>query len=121
MSICKNVFLRCKVQSINHCLLPIVSHCFFVNHCLSIFFFIKIHLPFWFLQIVQNNPVPIHIGPNKVACPFCPKLMRCNAEMKRHIRTHTGEKPFACPMCSAAFSEKGSCKTHMRMVHGHIN
>ena len=77
------------------------------------FEFSKKKLSAYFLQIE-----PVRLGVRQYKCPFCDKIMKMKADVKRHIRTHTGEKPFSCDYCPMTFSHTGNCNSHVRNVHG---
>ena len=62
-------------------------------------------------HLLQNEP--IRLEAQKFACPFCPKIMRSGALIRRHIFVHTGEEPYACIYCNRTFSQKGTCKRHI--------
>ena len=66
--------------------------------------------------ILQNEP--IQLGNHQFACPFCTKIMKLKADVKRHIRTHTGEKPYACKFCPYRSSQKGTLQYHVQHIHG---
>ena len=67
--------------------------------------------------LLQNKPVPVHVGPAKWACSICGVVRSRPAEIKRHFLTHTGEKPFECTHCPARFNLKANCKSHIRKYH----
>ena len=43
-------------------------------------------------------------------CEFCGKVLRCLANLNRHMLTHTGTRPFPCNQCPRAFSERSGLK-----------
>ena len=68
--------------------------------------------------LLQN--VPIQVGPNQFACPYCSRVQRKRAEMIRHIRVHTGEKPFICLICGYKTNQNSALTTHVKRKHTNI-
>ena len=71
------------------------------------------------LIILQNEPM--QLGDRQYACPYCNKIMKMKADVKRHIRTHTGEKPFACKFCPYRCIQKVQLTGHMIKNHSIIS
>ena len=65
----------------------------------------------------NHGKEPVRIGPHKYGCPFCSKIMRSAAEIKRHILVHTKEKPYQCHICDYKSTQKGHVKSHIKAAH----
>ncbi|XP_041356695.1 zinc finger protein 93-like [Gigantopelta aegis] len=50
-------------------------------------------------------------------CESCGKVLRCLANLNRHLLTHTGTRPFQCNQCPRAFTERSGLKNHVLRRH----
>lgn len=51
-------------------------------------------------------------------CPICCRVLPCNADIAKHLRSHTEERPFICVTCEKAFKYRDTLKKH-QIIHGH--
>ena len=56
----------------------------------------------------------MQVGNAKWSCPHCPKAMKRQNDLQKHIMIHTGEKPFKCDMCDYASNRKTNLQRHKR-------
>ncbi|CAL9682797.1 unnamed protein product [Knipowitschia caucasica] len=51
-------------------------------------------------------------------CPICSRILPCNGDMAKHLRSHTEERPFICVSCEKGFKYRDTLKKH-QIIHGH--
>ena len=62
---------------------------------------------------------PAQLGKHPCTEPSCTKNFKCNADLKRHLRTHNKAKPFGCTYdgCSLEFGRRHDALRHILNVH----
>ena len=62
---------------------------------------------------------PAQSGKYPCTEPSCSKSFKCNADLKRHLRTHNKAKPFGCTYdgCSLEFGRRHDALRHILNVH----
>ncbi len=77
----------------------------------------NIHLPNTSEEQHQHRPTPS--GKHPCTEPSCSKSFKCNADLKRHLRTHNKAKPFGCTYdgCSQEFGRRHDALRHILNVH----
>uniref|UniRef100_A0A3Q2NUL0 Zinc finger protein 11-like n=1 Tax=Fundulus heteroclitus TaxID=8078 RepID=A0A3Q2NUL0_FUNHE len=55
---------------------------------------------------------------NGKVCPICGRILPCNADIAKHLRSHSEERPYVCLTCEKGFKYKDTLKKH-QIIHGH--
>ena len=61
--------------------------------------------------------LPIRLGSQHWACPYCNRKFKAPSHVQRHILVHTGEKPYGCTLCDYTCQQSSHLKSHMNYKH----
>ncbi|KAM4523626.1 uncharacterized protein V3H82_001804 isoform 2-T2 [Fundulus diaphanus] len=65
-----------------------------------------------------NTEAPPEVSVEGKICPICGRILPCNADIAKHLRSHSEERPYVCLTCEKGFKYKDTLKKH-QIIHGH--